>query len=122
MIEFMEAKNEQILAFRASGTLTHDDYMTKLIPVIEQKLTRFEKLRVLFYLDQDFHCWSWRAAWDNTLLDFRFRKSFEKIAVVGAPLWEERCVRVASLIIRAELKTFKGKDLALAWTWIESAL
>lgn len=51
-------------------------------------------------MDEDFQGWDLKAAWANTSLDLRYRREFEKIAVVGAPAWEEWCVRLASLFMK----------------------
>jgi hypothetical protein len=77
----------------AHGILTRADYRQVLIPRLEKLIEQHGPLKVLFLLDDDFEGWDLDASWDNTTFDFRHRNDFAKIAVVGAPKWEEWCVR-----------------------------
>jgi SpoIIAA-like len=120
MIEIMKESERDIVAVRATGTLTTADYDEVLLPKLVEIARRFDALRVLFYMDQDFRGWELPAAWANTKLDFRFRGKLEKVAVVGAPEWEEWCARVASLVMKGELRTFRAEQLADAWEWVRS--
>jgi hypothetical protein len=100
--------------------LTAADYDEVLVPRLEELSRQFDTLRASFYTDRDFKGWDMSAAWANTKLDFRHRGNFEKIAIVGAPAWEEWCVRVASLVMKGELRTFRAEQLADAWEWVRS--
>ena len=118
MIEFMPESKDNIVGVRASGTLTGDDYKNVLVPRLEALLARYSKLRVLFYMDRDFRGWDLQSAWDNTLLDARHRNDFEKVAMVGAPKWEEWCVKIAGVMVRGTMRTFPADELTRAWEWL----
>ena len=120
MLEIMKESEGNIIGIQATGKLTTADYDQVLVPKLEKLSQRFDTLRALFYMDRDFKGWDLPAAWANTKLDFRFRGNFEKVAIVGAPAWEEWCVRMASLLMKGELRTFKGDQIEDAWTWVRS--
>lgn len=120
MLEVMSESEGGILGIRARDTLTEDDYRRVLVPQLESTLKHADKIRVLFCMDETFRGWGAKAAWANTCLDVRRRKQFEKIAVVGAPTWEEWCLKLARLLIAADIRTFKLQQLQLAWTWLRS--
>ena len=43
----------------------------------------------------------------NTVFDVKHRRDFDKVAVVGAPRWEQWCVKVAAAwVMSGELRTF----------------
>ncbi|MCV7399324.1 STAS/SEC14 domain-containing protein [Mycobacterium fragae] len=120
MIELLEESSGNILGIRATGKLSGADYREVLAPRIELLLKQFRKLRVVFVMDSAFAGWSVGAAWANSVLDFRHRRDFEKIAMVGAPKWEEFCVKaVAALLINGELRTFRRDELGHAWEWLQ---
>lgn len=120
MIDVMNESTGNILDVRASGKLSRADYRDVLAPRVQSLLGRFRTLRVLFLMGEDFDGWSLGAAWANTTFDLKHRRDFEKIAMVGAPKWEEWCVRtVATLLIRGQMQTFRLDQLALARKWLQ---
>jgi len=119
MIAIMPESHDDLLAVRAIGRLNGEDYEQCLAPRLEALIRKFPKLRVLFFMDETFSGWDLKAAWDNTVLDFRHRADFERIAIVGAPIWEEWCVRLARVFIRAEFRTFPRDRLQEAIGWLD---
>lgn len=120
MMEIMNESAGNVVGIRATGMLTTADYDRVLLPKLTDLSQKFETLRALFYMDADFRGWDVSAAWANTKLDFRFRGHLEKVAIVGAPAWEEWCVRLASLVMKGELRTFRSEQLEDAWAWVRS--
>jgi hypothetical protein len=120
MMEIMNESSGNVIGIRATGMLTTDDYDRVLVPKLAELSQQFETARALFYMDHDFRGWDLSAAWANTKLDFRFRGHLEKVAIVGAPTWEEWCVRVAGLVMKGEMRTFKADQLEDAWNWVRS--
>lgn len=120
MLEFMNESAGDILGVRGRGKLTADDYTHVLVPRLESILKRFDKVRVLLYVDETFQGWDLGGASANTCLDVRHRTDFQKVAIVGAPVWEEWCAKLASLLINGEIKTFKTDQLQIAWEWLRA--
>lgn len=120
MIEIMKESEGSIIGIRASGKLTIDDYDRVLGPRLEALARKFGTIRALFYMDAGFEGWEPSAAWANTKLDFRHRGDLERVAIVGAPAWEEWCARLAGLLMKGELRTFPADDLPRAWDWVKT--
>jgi hypothetical protein len=121
MIEVMGESDGDVLGLRATGKLTASDYRDVLVPTVERWLDRFATLKVLFLLDQPFRGWSLGAAWVNTVFDVKHRRDFDKVAIVGAPRWEQFCVNVAAaLVMTGELRTFDRERLDAAWQWVRA--
>lgn len=118
MLEPMPESDTDVLAFRARGVLTDDDYQSVLMPRLQEALESTEQIRVLLVMDETFRGWNARAAWRNSCLDLRHRRDFAKVAIVGAPTWEQWCARLANLLIVGEIKTFARDELATASTWL----
>jgi hypothetical protein len=121
MIDFLPESTENILGVRFTGKLKPHDYREALAPRIESLLERFQTLRVLVLIDEKFDGWTLPAAWANTTFDLKHRRDFDKIAMVGAPKWEEWCVRApATLLMRGKLGTFRRDQLDRAWDWLRA--
>lgn len=119
MIEVMRESDGNVLGLRATGKLTVRDYRDVLEPAVRTLLDRSRTLKVLFLLDEPFGGWGLRAAWANTVFDVKHRNDFDKVAVVGAPRWEQWCVNVAaSLLMGGELRTYDHERLDAAWRWV----
>lgn len=119
MIEFTQESAGNVLGIRVTGKLSRADYRAVLAPHIGELLGQFRTLRVLFLMDPAFEGWSLPAAWENTVFDLKHRRDFDKIAMVGAPKWEEWCAKnAAALLISAEIRTFGLDQLAQAWEWL----
>jgi SpoIIAA-like len=118
MLELMTGSDDHVVAVRAWGVLTEDDYQRVLVPQLERTLEAARRIRVLFLIDETFRGWNLRAAWLNTRLDLRHRRDFEKVAIVGAPTWERWCAELAGLLIAGEIKTFSRDESSAAWIWL----
>lgn len=119
VIEFLPESTEDLLGIQISGKLSRSDYRDVLAPRVESLLQRFGRLRVLFLMDELFDGWSLAAAWANTVFDLKHRRDFAKVAMVGAPKWEEWCVKApAALLMNGELRTFDRDHLNHAWVWL----
>ncbi len=121
MIEVMPESDGDVLGLRATGKLTVTDYREVLVPAVRTALHRCATLKVLFLLDDAFRGWSLRAAWVNTIFDVQHRRDFDKVAVVGAPRWEQWCVNLAAAcVMGGELRTFDREHLDAAWRWVRT--
>lgn len=117
----MDEGAADIIGIRASGKLSRADYQEVLNPLVQSLRERFRTLKVLFVLAEGFEGWSLGAAWDNTVFDVKHRRDFEKVAVVGAPRWEEFCVKAAApLVMKGALRTFRVDQLADARQWLRA--
>ncbi len=117
----MERSSGNVLGLRASGRLSEEDYRRVLVPSLESRIDPSGNIRILFLMDEGFAGWDMRSAWTNTLVDFRYRRKLEKVAVVGGPLWERWCAKFAGFaLLRGEIRTFDRNQLAQAWDWLQA--
>ena len=121
MIEFLEEGSGDIVGIRAAGKLSEAEYRDVLAPRIQLLLEQFRTLKALFLMDETFEGWSLRAAWANTTFDVKHRRDFEKIAIVGAPKWEEFCAKAAAKwLMNGDMRTFGLDELTQAWEWLRA--
>ncbi|OBF95181.1 hypothetical protein A5773_15215 [Mycobacterium sp. 852014-52450_SCH5900713] len=121
MIDVLRDSAGDVLGLRATNKLTTSDYRDVLDPAVQTLIDRFGKVKVLFLIDEPFDGWTLRAAWVNTLFDIKHRNDFARVAVVGAPRWEQWCVNVAAaFLMSGELRTFDRERLDAAWQWVQT--
>ena len=119
MLELMPESTGKILWLRAADRLTDRDYLEVFLPRLEAVVREHGRVRVLFHLDPDFQGWTPGALWEDLKLDLKHRSDFEKVALVGAPLWADAMVRLFAHFLRGEVRTFLREHLAEAWIWIQ---
>lgn len=120
MIEILDRSEGNILAVRARGKLTDEDYEGVLIPKLEALFQTHGSARFLFLMAEDFSGWTSGGFWDYAKFGTKHQNHFEKVAAVGGPKWLEQWMKFKSYFVRAEIKTFPVESLEEAWTWIKS--
>ena len=119
MIKVMPETDGVVEVRAGGGKLTYADYKNVLLPRLAALELGDKKLRVLMLIDETFTGWDLNSAWDITVMDFSHRKNFDKIAVVGAPRWEDWCVKLAGLLMKGELRAFPREQLPQARAWLK---
>ena len=121
MIERISESQGNIIAFRASGKLTDEDYKNILVPSIEAMVKEHGKVRLLLYLDEGFKGWEPRAMWDDFKVGLgKLKDDFEKFALVGGPKWVQWAMKLDNYLMRGEVKTFSIVQLQDAWQWVKA--
>jgi hypothetical protein len=118
MIEIIPGMPENIVAVNASGKVTGEDYDNVLIPVIEDRLKKHEKIRVLYVLGPDFSGFTAGAMWDDAKIGIRHLTAYEKVAVVSDVGWVVGAMKFFSFIIPFPVKIFGNDKLSEAKAWI----
>ena len=118
MIEIMKESKGKVLAVKASGALTDEDYAEVWIPALEKAIARHGKVNMLLYMDESFEGWDFMAMWDDAKFGFRHRNDLGKVAVVGGPGWVKWGAKVGELLVDCEVRTYDGGELEESLAWI----
>ncbi|REJ85682.1 MAG: STAS/SEC14 domain-containing protein [Planctomycetota bacterium] len=116
MIERLDSRQDNVLAFRMSGKLHDDDYKT-FVPAVEAAVKQHGKIRLLAQF-HDFHGWDARALWDDIKFATEHCNDMERIALVGEKKWEEWMARVCKPFTMASVKYFDAGEIDAAWNWL----
>ncbi|MEO6152337.1 MAG: STAS/SEC14 domain-containing protein [Croceibacterium sp.] len=116
--ESLEGFPSDVIAIRARGIITSQDYREMLIPLVDQKLKTHDRLKFLFLLDQGFDSYSAAAAWDDARFGLSHWKDFSKIALVTDIVWIRHGVMIFAPLMRAEIQIFDVVEREKAETWI----
>ena len=120
MLERITDLPDNVIGFRAKGTLTGDDYASALIPAVDRALEEHEKVRLLYILGEEFDGLTAGAMWDDTRVGFSHVTRWEKIAVVARKDWLRHSVDIFGYLIPGEVKAFATTEEAEARAWVTS--
>jgi hypothetical protein len=103
-----------LLIIDAAGKLSRED-----IARAEQELEDAHGLadRVLVRM-QDFEGWEPAAFWQDLRLDARYRKTFDRVAVVGSRRRDRWLTRLADALTPSEVRYFDEREAAGAIGWL----
>lgn len=117
MIDIMPESTKRMLAVKATGTLTDNDYTEVWIPALQKIIDEYESANVLLYMDEDFKGWDMKAMWEDAKFGYKHRNDFAKIAIVGGPTWVTWGLKIGEFMLDSEVKTYESTQLQEALEW-----
>jgi len=118
MIEILTGIPENVLAVRASGKVTAEDYDHTLVPALEQRLQARDKIRMFYELGPETTGFSAGAMWEDAKVGIRHLRAFEKIAVVSDLKWVNGAVRSFAWLFPCPVRIFPAAERETALGWI----
>jgi hypothetical protein len=121
MFEILPESHDDLIAVKASSSLTVDDYEKIIIPRLNELFEKYGKIRGMIIFDEDFSGWAdLHAAWDDAKIGFQHPDDFKKIALIGSPKWMDWGVMIFGFFAKGEFKFFPREKIKEAWEWLES--
>ena len=120
MLRILPETGGDLLAIRANGTLTHEDYEKTLIPRLEAIVSAYGKARLLCDMGSGFAGWEPEAMWDDARFGFQHRNDITRLAVVGGPDWLRWASRLMRHLTDAEVETFPQDEQQQALDWVRA--
>jgi hypothetical protein len=109
---------DNVLAFRAKGTVTARDYESVIIPTVESKFATHGKLRFLYHLGSDFSGFEAGAVWEDAKVGFGHFGAWERIAVVSDVDWVRGVTRLFGVAMPGRVRIYRNADLDSALAWV----
>ncbi|PWQ93779.1 STAS/SEC14 domain-containing protein [Leucothrix arctica] len=117
MLQFIPIIDENIIAVRASGKLTHEDYQ-RFLPQLEDEINKLQKASLLLEFD-NFSGWEIEAAKDDFKFALKHLSELDRIAVVGDKAWEHWMVlMIKPFLPFGKSQYFNRENLQDAWDWL----
>ena len=107
-----------VLGVSAEGKITGTDYETILIPVIEEKLKKNKKIRMLYLLGSNFTGFDLNAMLDDAKIGIKHLSAWERIALVSDHELINTFANFFGHLLSCELRIFKNAELGEAKKWI----
>lgn len=108
----------KVLGISAEGKITGSDYETILIPVVEEKLKTYKKIRLLYHLGINFTGFDLSAMLDDAKIGMKHLSSWERIAFVSDHEMINIFAKFFGYLLSCELRIFNNAELERAKKWI----
>ena len=117
MLQFIPIFDVNIIAVRASGKLSHEDYQS-FLPLLEDEINKLEKVSLLLEFD-NFSGWEIEAAKEDFKFALKHLSELDRIAVVGDKAWEHWMVlMIKPFLPFGKSRYFNRENLQDAWDWL----
>jgi hypothetical protein len=118
MFEPIDGLPDNVIAVRAVGRVSTEDYKTTLEPAIARATEGGHQVRILLELGAGFEEYDASAVLADAGLGLEHLKSFEKVAVVTDAEWIRSGVRLFGPLIQGEVRDFSTAEGDTAKAWI----
>ncbi len=116
--EILDGYPDDVIAFRAEGDITREDYEETLIPLAQEKIKTHKKIKLLYWIGEGFESFSAGAMWDDARFGLSHFSDFSKIAVVSDVDWIRTSVKVFAPLMPATVQVFHNAEIDDAKEWI----
>jgi hypothetical protein len=117
--EQIEGLPADVVALRAVGIITAQDYRDVLIPMVEEKLTTHHKIKCLVVLDDEYTTYSGDAAWADMKFGLDHVRDFARCAMVTDIGWMTKAARLFMPLMPFTFEAFPLAELEKAKEWIK---
>jgi hypothetical protein len=118
MLTLMNDLPDNVLGVSAEGKITGKDYETILIPALESKLKRKDKIRMIYHLGSNFSDFDLNAMLDDAMIGIKHLFAWERIALVSDHEIINIFAKFFGYMLSGELRVFKNVELEEAKKWI----
>lgn len=110
---------DNVVAFRATGEITQDDYKTVVFPAVEKLINRINEINFLFLIDTEIKNFT-AAAWiEDAMLGLKNLGKWNRTAIVTDSENAISFTNGFSYIVPGEFKDYKKEDFNEASNWVE---
>lgn len=118
MIELLDGFGHDVVAIKAHGVLTSDDYDELLVPAIEAKLKDHSTIKLWYEFSDQFEGISVDTLWDDAKLGFFHLTDFSRVVIITDSDWIASMAKVIACMIPCPVKIFPRQELELAQDWL----
>lgn len=118
MIQVLDAP-ENVVAFRALGEVTKDDYQSIMAPAVEKLVERINEINFLFLIDTDLENFTAAAWMQDAMIGLKNLGKWNRAAIVTD---SERAITFTngfSYFVPGEFRGYKKESYQEAMNWVQ---
>ncbi|MDW8852218.1 STAS/SEC14 domain-containing protein [Flavobacterium sp. MMLR14_040] len=118
MIQILDAP-ENVVAFRALGEVTKDDYQSIMAPAVEKLVERINEINFLFLIDTDLENFTAAAWMQDAMIGLKNLGKWNRAAIVTD---SERAITFTngfSYVVPGEFRGYKKESYQEAMNWVQ---
>jgi hypothetical protein len=119
-VEWISDLPDDVVGFRAIGTLNAKTYEQDIIPAIETRLVVHDHLKLLIQLGPEFEGYTAGAVWDDAKLGLMHLGDFTRVAIVTDVNGFRAATRLFAPLMKGEVHVFANRELHVAREWIKA--
>jgi len=116
--EILDGLPADVVGIKAHGKLTRAAYENELIPLIEARIAKEGKVKLLYVLGEEFEGFTAGAAWEDAKVGLLHLADYARIAVVSYVEWIRLGVKLFAPMLRGPVSVFGAAELEAAKAWI----
>lgn len=120
MITQLTGLPEHIVGFRATGSVTKEDYDTVVLPAVQSLVNKYDELNYIMIIDTPLDHFSAGAWVKDALLGLKHLTKWNRSAILTDSTRLNEFTDFASKLIPGEFRGFLTTELDAAVAWIES--
>jgi len=120
-VTVIEGLPDDVVGISVDGMIGASDYAATIVPLIEAKLARHDKIKMIYRIGPGFEAFTPGAVWADARFGTLHLAGFSKVAVLSDIGWIRHSVRLFAPLIPAEVHVFGADDLDAAKAWVLAA-
>jgi hypothetical protein len=120
MLETTPPRENNVVFFRAVGTLTEEDYATVFVPAMTAVLEQHPQFRLYCDLSRLLD-WDESSRWETGAILASNAKRCERAAIVGGPSWAGLALLMRDSLPPGHYEFFTDGHQAKALAWVRAA-
>jgi hypothetical protein len=118
MIQVLDAP-ENVVAFRALGEVTKDDYQSIMAPAVEKLVERINEINFLFLIDTDLENFTAAAWMQDAMIGLKNLGKWNRAAIVTDSQRAITFTNGFSYIVPGEFRGYKKESYQEAMNWVQ---
>lgn len=106
MIKILDGFPDNVVAARATGRLTLEDYDAVLIPNVRLTSRKHPKIRCYYEIGTDFTGVELGAMWDDFRIGVAYWVRWERVAVVTDVTWITHVVNALRFLVPCQVRVY----------------
>ena len=118
MLTIIEGLPDHVIGIEVTEKLRAEDYLEQLIPLVNGKLEKYDKLDLLCHIKGSWQGMEAGAAWQDMRLGLGKLGHWARMAIVSDITWMENAIHLFRVFSPGELRHFKSDDYSKAVDWV----
>lgn len=119
-VTVMEGLPDDVIGLSVRGLVGVRDYSETIVPLVEERLSRHDRVKLLYRIGPEFAAFTAGAVWSDTKVGLTHLREFSKVAVVSDIEWIRHAVRLFAPLMPGQVHVFGEGELGEAKAWISA--
>ena len=120
MLQIMTDVPASVVAVRAVGEVTKEDYDTKMLPAVETVAKEYNEINFLFVLETDIQNFTAAAWMRDAWMSLKNYTKWNRVAVVSDQKFVQKLSDMLKYVFPGDAKGFAFEELEKAKEWVSA--